>query len=83
VLLPILNPPFPPCPCPQVAASLGFLATTRLLLNPAEAPGAWLHFAGCGALGMATSYVFIASTQYYTVSPSPPAPLCTLFVGCR
>lgn len=50
----------------QVAASLGFLLTTRFLLNPAEAPGAWLHFAGCGVLGMATSYVFIGSTQYYT-----------------
>lgn len=49
-----------------MAASFGFLLTTRLLLNPAEAPGAWLHFAGCGALGMATSYVFIGSTQYYT-----------------
>jgi len=31
-----------------------------------EAPTAWMHFAACGILGMVTSYVFIASTQYYT-----------------
>jgi hypothetical protein len=35
---------------PQVLAFFGFVLTTRVLLNPADAPGAWMHFAGCGAV---------------------------------
>eukprot|EP00952_Eustigmatos_sp_NYUAD-ZCMA_P003644 15934-Eustigmatos_ZCMA.PRE.1 len=50
----------------QLGALLGFLLIARVLLNVSDAPAAWLHFAGCGLLGMATSYVFIGSTQYYT-----------------
>ena len=42
------------------------MITTRVLLYVDDAPQAWLHFAGCGIMGMATSYIFIASTQYYT-----------------
>lgn len=47
-------------------AVVGFIITCWLLLSVPDAPQAWLHFAGCGGLGMMTSYVFIASTQYYT-----------------
>lgn len=61
-----LLPPFYTTIQPQAAAAVGFLIICRTLLSPASAPQAWLHFAGCGACGMATSYVFIASTQYYT-----------------
>ncbi len=50
----------------QTAAATGFLLICRMLLAPPTAPQAWLHFAGCGACGMACSYVFIASTAYYT-----------------
>ncbi|EWM23680.1 pyrophosphate-energized membrane proton pump 2 [Nannochloropsis gaditana] len=48
------------------AAAVGFVFTCWLLLSVPDMPQAWLHFAGCGALGMLTSYIFIASTQYYT-----------------
>ena len=36
------------------------------LLYSEVAPNAWLHYFGCGAMGMLTSYVFIMSTQYNT-----------------
>ncbi len=48
------------------SAIVGFLLTCRILLSVPDAPQAWMHFAGCGAMGMFTSYVFIVSTQYYT-----------------
>lgn len=47
-------------------ASVCFFITTRWMLGTEAAPWAWLHFFGCGLVGMATSYVFILSTQYYT-----------------
>ena len=47
-------------------ASLEFTATCYMLLNTEQAPNAWKHFVGCGAIGIVTSYVFVLSTQYYT-----------------
>ena len=47
-------------------AAIGFIVLTRWLLFVPEAPWAWLHFLGAGGVGMATSYVFVLSTQYYT-----------------
>ena len=47
-------------------AALVFAALTRFMLAEPTAPGAWLHFYGCGLVGMATSYVFLMSSQYYT-----------------
>jgi H+-translocating diphosphatase len=38
----------------------------RTLLYVESTPSAWLHFLGCGIMGMLTSYVFITSTQYNT-----------------
>eukprot|EP00500_Bicosoecida_sp_ms1_P002290 CAMPEP_0203811278 /NCGR_PEP_ID=MMETSP0115-20131106/3464_1 /ASSEMBLY_ACC=CAM_ASM_000227 /TAXON_ID=33651 /ORGANISM="Bicosoecid sp, Strain ms1" /LENGTH=798 /DNA_ID=CAMNT_0050720099 /DNA_START=197 /DNA_END=2593 /DNA_ORIENTATION=+ len=47
-------------------AFLGFVFASRWLLATPNHPGAWVHFLGCGVVGMLTSYVFILSTQYYT-----------------
>jgi H+-translocating diphosphatase len=47
-------------------AAVIFSVLTRWLLFVPEAPYAWLHYLGAGAVGMATSYVFIKSTQYNT-----------------
>ena len=47
-------------------AAVAFFGLTWWLLYTPAAPWAWLHYYGCGALGMATSYVFILSTQYHT-----------------
>ena len=49
-----------------------FIATTRWLLYAESAPRAWIHFSGCGMMGMLTSYIFILSTQYYTDYYYPP-----------
>ena len=49
-----------------IAAGIGFFFTVRILLYVEEAPSAWLHFCGCGAVGIGTSYIFIQSTQYFT-----------------
>ena len=38
----------------------------RTLLYVESAPSVWLHYLGCGCMGMLTSYVFITSTQYNT-----------------
>ena len=42
---------------------VGFLVLARLFL---EFNGSWINFAGCGLAGIAVSYIFILSTQYYT-----------------
>lgn len=47
-------------------ALVGFAFTTRWLLYTDAAPTAWLHYFGCGLIGMACSFVFVNSTQYYT-----------------
>lgn len=46
-----------------VTGIVGFLVLARLFL---EFNGSWINFAGCGLCGIAVSYVFILSTQYYT-----------------
>jgi len=43
-----------------------FLLTARIMLHTDKAPSAWLHFAFCGLFGIATSYLLILITQYYT-----------------
>lgn len=48
------------------AAGVIFLLLTRFMLYEPSAPSAWIHFFGCGAVGMLTSVVFLKSTQYYT-----------------
>jgi H+-translocating diphosphatase len=47
-------------------AAVCFLGLTYWLLYVPEAPYAWMHYYACGTLGMATSYVFILSTQFHT-----------------
>src|SRR5204863_24324 len=41
-----------------VLAALGFAGGTYWLLNPAGHPAAWVHFALCGVIGIATSIAF-------------------------
>ena len=45
-------------------------------------PGAWLHYFGCGCMGMLTSFVFIASTQYNTDYAYVPVPALVLNQQC-
>jgi inorganic pyrophosphatase len=47
-------------------AAILFAFLCRWMLHEPNAPTAWLHYYGCGLIGMATSYVFLLSTQYYT-----------------
>ena len=35
----------------------------RLLLWAPHAPAAWLHFAGCGLVGILTAYAFVWISQ--------------------
>lgn len=49
-----------------VLAFVCFMFTCWWMLYSHSSPNAWLHFAGCGIVGMITSYVFVLSTQYYT-----------------
>jgi H(+)-translocating pyrophosphatase len=49
-----------------VLAVTGFLICVRMLLYVDDKPEAWLHFAGCGVVGIVNGYIFIQSTQYYT-----------------
>lgn len=55
-----------------VLAAVGFLLSTWWLLDSPSAPWAWLHFFGCGVVGMLTAYAFVLSTQYYTDYAYPP-----------
>lgn len=45
---------------------VSFAATCRWLLYSVAAPQAWLHFLGCGLVGIATAYAFVWIAQYYT-----------------
>ena len=47
-------------------AAFVILGLSYWLLNPDKAEWAWLHFCGCGYLGIATSYIFVLVTKYYT-----------------
>ncbi len=49
-----------------VLSVAGFLGACRLLLHTPSAPAAWLHFAGCGMIGIVTAYIFVWIAQYYT-----------------
>eukprot|EP01062_Namystynia_karyoxenos_P059560 TRINITY_DN509_c0_g1_i5.p1 TRINITY_DN509_c0_g1~~TRINITY_DN509_c0_g1_i5.p1 ORF type:complete len:788 (+),score=309.41 TRINITY_DN509_c0_g1_i5:108-2471(+) len=43
-----------------------FLGLTRWMLHTEKAPQAWLHYFGCGLIGIVTSYLFVLFTKYYT-----------------
>merc|ERR1712100_1000549 len=47
-------------------AGVGIVAICYLNLHTTEYPNAWMHFAGCGLIGLSTAFVFIFLTQYYT-----------------
>jgi inorganic pyrophosphatase len=47
-------------------ATIGFVICVRLLLYVDDQPNAWLHFVGCGLVGILNGYIFIQSTQYFT-----------------
>jgi H(+)-translocating pyrophosphatase len=52
-----------------VALGQGVVVVTvlsRLLLNTHRAPQAWMHYMGCGIIGIVTSYLFVLFTKYYT-----------------
>ncbi len=49
-----------------VLAMIAFGFATRWLLYSPDAPNAWLHFFGCGIIGVLTSVAFVWITQYYT-----------------
>lgn len=46
-------------------ALTGFAMISRWLLYVESAPAAWMHFFGCGIVGMVTAYIFILSTQVH------------------
>jgi inorganic pyrophosphatase len=43
-----------------------FSLLSYVMLDTPAAPGAWWRFALCGVVGLATSFLLIAVTQYYT-----------------
>eukprot|EP00741_Cyanophora_paradoxa_P023788 tig00021621_g22977.t1 len=47
-------------------AVVGFVAICYFLLRTDSAPAAWWHFALCGLVGVAVSWLFVLITQYYT-----------------
>ncbi|KAL3678115.1 hypothetical protein R1sor_021071 [Riccia sorocarpa] len=47
-------------------AVIAFVGSTRWLLYTEQAPTAWFHFALCGLVGIATAYLFVWISQYYT-----------------
>ncbi|CAK9023458.1 Pyrophosphate-energized membrane proton pump 3 (AVP1-like protein 2) (Pyrophosphate-energized inorganic pyrophosphatase 3) (H(+)-PPase 3) [Durusdinium trenchii] len=47
-------------------AVVGFFLATRWMLYTATAPSAWFYFFLCGLVGMATAYLQVIITQYYT-----------------
>ena len=53
-------------------AAVLFSLISYLMLDVPVAPGAWWRFALCGIIGLATSFLLIAATQYYTDSKHAP-----------
>jgi H(+)-translocating pyrophosphatase len=64
-------------PSPMTAMRKGYMVSLTLAffeftfmtfwcLHSEKAPSAWIHYAACGIVGMITSFVFVASTNYYT-----------------
>lgn len=49
-----------------LCAIVGFAGATRWLLYAEKAPNAWVHFFGCGMIGMVSAYIQVLITQYYT-----------------
>lgn len=47
-------------------AVIGFVMATWTMLSTPRAPNAWIHFAGCGIVGVIMSNALILVTQYYT-----------------
>jgi H+-translocating diphosphatase len=47
-------------------AAVGFTTACRCMLHVERAPSAWMHFAACGLVGMATAVAYVAIAQYYT-----------------
>lgn len=45
---------------------VGFLGACRFMLATPSAPWAWVHFFGCGLVGIATAYAYVWIAQYYT-----------------
>jgi K(+)-stimulated pyrophosphate-energized sodium pump len=56
-------------------AAVIFGGACYLLLNTPKAPNAWLHFWGCGILGLLMSVAFLRITVYYTESNYRPVKL--------
>jgi inorganic pyrophosphatase len=44
----------------------GLLFTTRYILHVPSAPHAWLWFFACGIVGVATAFLLVRITQYFT-----------------
>ena len=44
----------------------GFFVACRLMLTAPHAPWAWIHFFGCGLVGICTAYLYVLIAQYYT-----------------
>jgi K(+)-stimulated pyrophosphate-energized sodium pump len=49
-----------------ILAAVGFGLGCLWLLRSPQAPSAWLYFWFCGLVGLATAWVFVWITQYYT-----------------
>jgi H(+)-translocating pyrophosphatase len=49
-----------------VLAIIGFVVSSRWLLNLEAFPNAWIYFSLCGLIGILTSLAFVFVTQYYT-----------------
>ena len=59
----------------RVAMACGavfFALACRFMLHVPSVPQAWVHFYGCGLIGMASSYAFVFLAQYYTDYKYPP-----------
>ena len=48
------------------ASIVGFFGACRFMLTAVHAPYAWLHFFGCGLIGIGTAYLYVWIAQYYT-----------------
>lgn len=45
---------------------VSFITACRFMLTAPHAPSAWIHFAACGLVGIATAYLYVFIAQYYT-----------------